>query len=91
MVGRHPAKGSPLASHSSCRFPSRRVSTKPGALQPVETGELAEALIADTIARHGINHAQLTLHADRGTSMTSKPVAQLVVDLGVARSHSRPM
>ena len=33
---------------------------------------------------------QLTLHADRGTSMTSKPVAQLLVDLGVARSHSRP-
>ena len=30
------------------------------------------------------------LHADRGTSMTSKPVAQLMVDLGVARSHSRP-
>ena len=29
-------------------------------------------------------------HADRGTSMTSKPVAQLLVDLGVARSHSRP-
>ncbi len=33
---------------------------------------------------------QLTLHADRGTSMTSKPVAQLLVDLGVARIHSRP-
>ncbi|MGP2481163.1 integrase core domain-containing protein, partial [Listeria monocytogenes] len=30
------------------------------------------------------------IHADRGTSMTSKPVAQLLVDLGVARSHSRP-
>jgi putative transposase len=55
-----------------------------------ETGELAEAFIADTIARHGINRHQLTLHADRGTSMTSKPVAQLLVDLGVARSHSRP-
>ncbi len=33
---------------------------------------------------------QLTLHADRGTSMTSKPVAQRLVDLGVARSHGRP-
>ena len=55
-----------------------------------ETGELAEAFIADTFDRHGINRYTLTLHADRGTSMTSKPVAQLLVDLGVARSHSRP-
>ncbi len=55
-----------------------------------ETGELAEAFIADTLTRHGIDRDQLTLHADRGTSMTSKPVAQLLVDLGVARSHSRP-
>jgi transposase InsO family protein len=46
---------------------------------PAETGELAEAFIADTLARHGIGRDQLTLHADRGTSMTSKPVAQLLV------------
>jgi putative transposase len=59
-------------------------------VSPAETGELAEAFIADTLARHGIETDQLTLHADRGTSMTSKPVAQLLVDLGVARSHSRP-
>jgi len=59
-------------------------------VSPAETGELAEAFIADTLARHGIDRGQLTLHADRGTSMTSKPVAQLLVDLGVARSHSRP-
>ncbi len=55
-----------------------------------ETGELAEAFIADTLTVHGIRPNELTLHADRGTSMTSKPVAQLLVDLGVARSHSRP-
>jgi putative transposase len=55
-----------------------------------ETGELAEAFIADCLARQGVRRDQLTLHADRGTSMTSKPVAQLLVDLGVARSHSRP-
>jgi putative transposase len=59
-------------------------------VSPAETGELAEAFIADTLSRHGIDRGQLTLHADRGTSMTSKPVAQLLVDLGVARSHSRP-
>ena len=55
-----------------------------------ETGELAKAFIDEAIAAHGIGSGQLTLHADRGTSMTSKPVAQLLVDLGVARSHSRP-
>ena len=55
-----------------------------------ETGELAEAFIADAIAAQGIDRDQLALHADRGTSMTSKPVAQLLVDLGVTRSHSRP-
>ena len=59
-------------------------------VSPAETGELAEAFIADALAAHGIDRDQLTLHADRGTSMTSKPVAQLLVDLGVARSHSRP-
>ena len=59
-------------------------------VSPAETGELAEAFISDTLARQGIKADQLTLHADRGTSMTSKPVAQLLVDLGVARSHSRP-
>jgi putative transposase len=59
-------------------------------VSPAETGELAEAFIADALATHGIDRDQLTLHADRGTSMTSKPVAQLLVDLGVARSHSRP-
>ncbi|MDZ7677706.1 MAG: IS3 family transposase [Acidimicrobiales bacterium] len=55
-----------------------------------ETGELAEAFIADALDQQGIDRNQLTLHADRGTSMTSKPVAQLLVDLGVTRSHSRP-
>lgn len=55
-----------------------------------ETGELAKEFIDTALASQGIGRDQLTLHADRGTSMTSKPVAQLLVDLGVARSHSRP-
>ena len=55
-----------------------------------ETGELAEAFIADAFDSQGVERNQLTLHADRGSSMTSKPVAQLLVDLGVTRSHSRP-
>lgn len=57
---------------------------------PAETGELAKDFIDRAVAGQGVARDQLTLHADRGTSMTSKPVSQLLVDLGVARSHSRP-
>jgi putative transposase len=55
-----------------------------------ESAELAEQLIAETIAKQNIAPGTLTLHADRGTSMRSKPVAALLLDLDVARSHSRP-
>ena len=55
-----------------------------------ETAALAEKLIRDTCARQGIVRGQLTIHADRGSSMTSKPVALLLADLGVTKSHSRP-
>jgi putative transposase len=57
---------------------------------PAESGELAKDFIRSCLTAQGIAEGQLTLHADRGSSMTSKPVAQLLVDLGVARSHSRP-
>jgi len=55
-----------------------------------ETAVLAEKLIRETCARQGIVPGQLTIHADRGSSMTSKPVALLLADLGVVKSHSRP-
>ena len=55
-----------------------------------ETAELAERLIADSSAKEGIAPGVLTLHADRGSSMRSKPVAALLADLGIAKSHSRP-
>jgi len=55
-----------------------------------ESAQLAEQLIADTIAKQGIAPGTLTLHADRGTSMRSKLVAELLVDLEVSKSHSRP-
>ena len=38
----------------------------------------------------GITKGQLNIHADRGTSMTSKGVAELLADLGVGRTHGRP-
>jgi putative transposase len=55
-----------------------------------ESAELAEQLIADTVEKQNIAPGTLTLHADRGTSMRSKPVASLLIDLDVAKSHSRP-
>ena len=55
-----------------------------------EDEHLAERLIADTLAKQQIGDGQLTIHADRGSSMTSRTVAQLLSDLGVDRSHSRP-
>jgi putative transposase len=55
-----------------------------------ETAELAEAFIAETCSKEGIDSNQLTLHADRGSAMTSKSVAQLLADLGVTKTHSRP-
>jgi putative transposase len=57
---------------------------------PTESGELAKELIADAVARHEVPPGQLTIHADRGSSMTSNPVAELLVLLGIGRSHSRP-
>ena len=55
-----------------------------------ESSTLAEQLLADTCFKQGIDHGQLTIHADRGSSMASKPVALLLADLGVTKSHSRP-
>ena len=56
----------------------------------VEAAELAEQLMAETCAKQGVQRAQLTLHADRGSPMIAKTVAVLLADLGVAQSHSRP-
>jgi putative transposase len=55
-----------------------------------ESAALAEKLIASTCAMQGISRGQLTIHAGRGSSMTSKPVAFLLADLGVIQSRSRP-
>jgi putative transposase len=59
-------------------------------IAPRESAELAEQLIAQTVARHAVEPGTLTLHADRGASMRSKPVAALLVDLDIVKSHSRP-
>jgi len=59
-------------------------------LARAERAALAERLLADTIAKQAVDPGQLTIHADRGASMASKPVAFLLADLGVTKSHSRP-
>ena len=51
---------------------------------------LAERLIVDTCAKHQIAKGQLVLHADNGGPMTAKTITQLLIDLEVAESHSRP-
>jgi putative transposase len=55
-----------------------------------ESAALAKKLIEQSCARQGILAGQLSLHADRGSSMKSKPVALLLSDLGVTKTHSRP-
>lgn len=55
-----------------------------------ESAELAKDFLEDAVLIQGVDRGTLTIHADRGSSMRSKPVSQLLIDLGVARSHSRP-
>jgi putative transposase len=55
-----------------------------------ESAALAQELISETCLRQGIKPGHLTIHADRGSSMTSKSVAFLMADLGVTKTHSRP-
>jgi putative transposase len=55
-----------------------------------EDAGLAQRLISVTVARHNIQPGQLTIHADRGAAMTSKPVAFLLGQLGITKTHNRP-
>ena len=55
-----------------------------------ENSRLATQLIEATYAKQNLGPGQLILHADRGTQMTSKTTSQLLLDLGIHQSHSRP-
>ncbi len=55
-----------------------------------ESETLAQELIRETCLKQGIPPGQLTLHADNGSAMVAKSVAQLLIDLEVVKSHSRP-
>jgi putative transposase len=55
-----------------------------------QSAALAQRLIEETCVRQGIAPGQLAVHADRGGPMIAKPVALLLADLGVTKTHSRP-
>jgi putative transposase len=55
-----------------------------------ESGELAAELVRQTYDKQGVKPGQVTIHADRGSAPASRTLAQLYVDLGIERSHSRP-
>lgn len=55
-----------------------------------ETADLAKAFLRETIEKHGVGGGELTVHSDRGPSMTSKTVALLLADLSITKTHSRP-
>ena len=55
-----------------------------------ETAELAKRFLEETILKHDIPPGQLNIHADRGRPMVAKPVAFMLSDLGVTKTHSRP-
>ena len=59
-------------------------------VQHRESGLVAKDLIAQVCEQQHIGRDQLTVHADRGSSMRSKPVAFLLADLGVLKTHNRP-
>ena len=55
-----------------------------------ESADLAQRFIRETVQKQGVPEDQLTLHSDRGPSMKSHSVAQLLATLGITKSHSRP-
>lgn len=60
------------------------------AVQMSESTTLATSLISACVKREGVNRGELTLHADRGSPMTARSTMELLDELGVRRSHSRP-
>ena len=85
---RGPAKGVLYYLYTILDIFSRKVVGWTIALR--ESALIAEDLIRDAIVREGIERDQLTLHADRGGPMIAGGVAELLVGLGVTKSHSRP-
>ena len=92
-LGHHQAararRSGPTSTSTSCSTSSAATSSA-GWWRTARAPRLAERLIQRDVRRQGIERGQLTIHADRGAAMTSKPVALLLADLGVTKTHSRP-
>lgn len=56
----------------------------------VQSHDLAQQLIGQSVQREGVGASQLTLHSDRGATMLAKPLGLMLSDLGILKSHSRP-
>lgn len=82
---RGPVKGSYFDAYVMIDIYSRYIVG--ACVHVTESAVLAEEMMQEAFTVHGIPRV---VHADRGTSMTSKTVAALLTDLGVVRSHSRP-
>jgi putative transposase len=85
---RGPPSGPTFTSTSSST--SSAATSSAGWWRLRESAELAKKLIEETCEKQNIQPGQLGLHADRGSAMRSKPVALLLADLSVTKTHSRP-
>jgi transposase InsO family protein len=82
-TGRCPLLSPPIIDIYSCYVPGWLLAHR-------EDARFAEQLLAESCFSQNIDRGQLTLHADRGSSMTSKPAALLLADLEATKSFSRP-
>ncbi len=92
-VGHHQAgRPDPRCRATSCTRSSTSSPAKSsaGAIAERESAKVARRLITETCRREGVDRDQLTIHADRGGPMIAGTVAELLNDLGVTKSHSRP-
>lgn len=85
---RGPAKGVKYYLYTILDIYSRKVVG--WSVHEVESEAHARTLIREACRRHGVDRDQLVIHADRGSPMIAGTVAELLNELGVAKSHSRP-
>ena len=90
VLGHHPAPGAQTLDVLLPLCLARHLQPLRRGLDRSKNAALAATLIEGTCLKQGIEPQVLTLHSDRGAPMTSKCTAQLLADLGVTRSLSRP-
>ena len=83
-----PTKGTYFALYVILDLYSRYIVGWQVALR--ESAAVYQDLVKACCKDQGVVPEQLTIHSDRGSPMTAKSTALLYVDLGIAKSHSRP-